>query len=153
MKWLLNESHKNLGYKSHLFSKSVGAKSVLLKICGCSCTHCIHANHGPAFKYNTDELIHLFLALQLTAGSHRYQENDAHLSWRVKCVDSWDSKQVIFGWFQASSWVAGLTRTTFTGHWLKRQELKIIRVLYDRSHTRTKGLREYSFKISTVDYY
>ena len=34
----------NLKYKIHSFSKSVGAKSVPLEICGCSCTNCTHAN-------------------------------------------------------------------------------------------------------------
>ena len=28
-------------------SKSEAAKSVLLKICGCSCTHCTHTNEDP----------------------------------------------------------------------------------------------------------
>ena len=46
--WLLNENCNNLGHKSHLFSKSVGAKSVLLKICECSYTHCTHASQDPA---------------------------------------------------------------------------------------------------------
>ena len=32
---------------NQIFSKSVGAKLVFLKICGCSCTHCTHTNEGP----------------------------------------------------------------------------------------------------------
>ena len=47
-KLLLDENFENIRYKSHPISKSVGAKSVLLKTWGCSCTHCTHANQGPA---------------------------------------------------------------------------------------------------------
>ena len=38
---------KNLSYQSHIFSKSVVAKSGLLKICWCNCTQCTHTNQGP----------------------------------------------------------------------------------------------------------
>ena len=33
--------------KNKICSKSVCAKSVFLKICGCSCAHCIHTNEVP----------------------------------------------------------------------------------------------------------
>ena len=46
-KWLLIENHENLGCKCHSFLRSVGAKLVHLKICGCSCTHCIYTNYSP----------------------------------------------------------------------------------------------------------
>ena len=43
----MNENCENLGYESHSLSKDVDAKSDLIKICGCSCTHCTHANIAP----------------------------------------------------------------------------------------------------------
>ena len=44
----MNQNRQNLGYKSLPFSKSVDTKSVLPKICGCSCTH---ASLDPVFLY------------------------------------------------------------------------------------------------------
>ena len=41
---------ENLGHESHPYTKFVGAKSVLLKICGCICTHCTHTNQAPDSK-------------------------------------------------------------------------------------------------------
>ena len=38
---------QKLRVKNQISSKSLGAKSVLLKICECSCTHCTHINKGP----------------------------------------------------------------------------------------------------------
>ena len=42
----MNENNKNQGSKNLPFSKSVGAKSILLKIYWYSCTHFTHANQG-----------------------------------------------------------------------------------------------------------
>ena len=48
IKWFLYENCENLGNKSHPFSKSVGAKSVLPNIFCCSCIHCTRLNIGLA---------------------------------------------------------------------------------------------------------
>ena len=44
----MNENHEIQGHKNHPLSKSVGSKSVLLKICWCSCTH---AKQAPDIKF------------------------------------------------------------------------------------------------------
>ena len=38
---------QKLSVKKQIFSKSVGAKSMFLKICGCSCIHWTHTNEHP----------------------------------------------------------------------------------------------------------
>ena len=38
---------QRLRVKYQISSTLVGAKSVFLKICGCSCTHCTHTNKVP----------------------------------------------------------------------------------------------------------
>ena len=37
----------------YFFMKLKGKKSVFLKICGCSCTHCTHANEAPESRVNS----------------------------------------------------------------------------------------------------
>ena len=53
--------------KNQISSKSVGAKSVFLKICGCSCTHCTH----------TTEVLgkHAAILSLVPLGKHTYEES------------------------------------------------------------------------------
>ena len=45
---------QNTKGKRHFSTKIKGKKSDILKICGCSCTHCTHTNEEPGMNERTD---------------------------------------------------------------------------------------------------
>ena len=69
--------------------ENCGFMSRFLKICGCSCTHCTHANHGP-YLYQILNLVEHFFkqALQLHSCCQVYVESGGQHTYNTFLHDS-----------------------------------------------------------------